>query len=165
MADKFEVLDKFRPYLYNLLNQHPKNRKSVGSSIFSNIWRKILLSLLIFATWIYFVSDGWFCLKQKSDLKIVAQPFSLLLGGFAMKLIYISIVLNGDRVIAIIDFLQTIVEKRKIFFSRKGISVPFKNLLHEIQLLILCIFALFFCFKIFFEIHFLSCVAYSHIQY
>lgn len=128
MADKFKVLDKFRPLLYIVLNR--KNDQNIGSAVkINNVWRKIFLSLFIIGTWIYFVSNGWFCLKQKSDLKIVAQPFSLLLGAFAMKLIYISIVLNGDRIAAIIDFLQRIVENRKRFFARKRVSVSFKKTL------------------------------------
>lgn len=115
VAEKIQVLDRLRPILYILLNHHPKNVKTIGSSI-SRVWRGIFLSLFVLATWIFFVSDGWFCMKQKSDLKTVALPFSLLLGAFAMKLIYISFWLNGDQVISIISLLQKIVENRKKFY-------------------------------------------------
>lgn len=116
MVDKIQVLNKFQPYLHVLLIYHPNdNNKGNFVSYIRGIFEKIALSLLIIATWIFIISATWFSIDEKFKWEVVAQPFSIMLGGLSMKLIYISIISNGKQIKAIIDFLQRLVETRKIF--------------------------------------------------
>lgn len=116
MENKFLVLGEFRPFLHVILNRPPKEIKIQNNKRVVNIesaCKKGVYILLLLSAIVFFVSDAWFCITTKFKLEMVALPISLLLGAVSMHLIYMSIVLNGERFEAIIDSLQEIVEKRK----------------------------------------------------
>lgn len=116
MDNKFQVLGGFRPFLHVILNRPPKeiektNNKRVDT--IKNACKKGAFILLLLSAIIFSVSVGWFCIDEKFELEVIALPVSLFLGDSSLNLIYISIIFNGERVEAIIDFLQEIVEERK----------------------------------------------------
>lgn len=115
MVDKIQVLDKFQPFLYILLIYHPKKVQNNFAHFIQDTFEKIVLTLLIIATWIFIISATWFSIDERFKWEVVAQPFSIMLGGLSMKLIYILMIANGKQIEAIIDFLQRLVEARKLF--------------------------------------------------
>lgn len=118
MDDKIQVLIKFRPFLFILLNFLPQKMKDANKQRFATVryaCQMFGFFVVLFFAIIFFTSDIWFCINEQLKLELVAQPISILLGGISMVLIYISISLNGERVKAIVDFIQRIVEKRKAF--------------------------------------------------
>lgn len=116
MENKFQVLGKFRPFLHLILNRPPEKMKMTNNKhvdMIKSACKKVAFILLLLSAIIFFVSVAWFCIDEKFQLEMIALPISLFLGYVSMNLIYISVVLNGERLEAIIDFLQEIVEKRK----------------------------------------------------
>lgn len=116
MENEFQVLSKFRPFLHIILNHPPEKLKITHNKHLDNIKRickKVAYILLLLSAPIFLVSAIWFCIDAQLQLEVIALPVSLLLGDISMRLICISVVSNGERVEAVIDFLQEIVKKRK----------------------------------------------------
>lgn len=111
MGDKIQVLVKFRPFLYILLNFLPKDTNKQRFGVIHVFGFLVVLFFVI----VFFISDIWYCIDEQFNLELIAQPISILLGGLSMVLIYISFTVNSERVKAIVDFIQRIVEKSKTF--------------------------------------------------
>lgn len=116
MVDKFQVLTKFRPFLNFLLNSLPEQIQITNKYIrfLLNNSQKIVNALFVLGTLIFIVSNAWFCIDEKFKLEVIALPSSLLLGDISMNLINMSIGSNGALVKKVVDFLQEIVDNRKI---------------------------------------------------
>lgn len=116
MVDKFQVLTKFRPFLNFLLNSSPEQIQITNKYIrfLLNNSQKIVNALFVLGTLIFIVSNAWFCIDEKFKLEVIALPSSLLLGDISMNLINMSIGSNGALVKKVVDFLQEIVDNRKI---------------------------------------------------
>lgn len=117
MADdpiKIEVLRLFRPFLRILMIYHPKHYSTASPRhIFHIIWQILAFSLLLIGNCFFTIADAWFCINQGFNLNIIAQPLSLWLATVQMQATYVAIMPKSERFKDVVDFLQSVVEKRE----------------------------------------------------
>lgn len=120
---KIQVLHQFRPFVHILMIFHPKHFQAANHRHrLRSICHMIGLSLLLIDDCLFLIADAWFCINQQFKLNIIAQPLSFWLATLQMQITYIAIVPKSERFLNIIDFLQAVVDKRKLDFVSTCIS-------------------------------------------
>lgn len=112
---KIKVLRVFRPFLRILMVYHPKYYSTASPChIFRRICQIIAFSLLLIGNCFFTVGDAWFCINQQFNLVIIAQPLSFWLATVQAQATYVAIIPISERFKNVVDFLQTVIEKREL---------------------------------------------------
>lgn len=106
------VLKSFRPFcrvftIYNLENFQNTNLKLL---VYNYCQCITLLGVLLW----YFLSGFCYCVDAKFNMKIVAHSMSLLIGAFQIVCIHVSLSVKNRKIAEALEFLQRIVQNRKI---------------------------------------------------
>lgn len=106
-----QVLKAYRPFfriltIYNAEKFQILNWKECVPVV----CKAVILPVLLI--WCH-LSAFWYCVDQKFNLHVIAQPLSLLLGAIQMTCIYVALSMMNRKTEQTIDLLQEIIGKRE----------------------------------------------------
>lgn len=114
---KINIPPAYRPFLVILTVHKIRNFRSNDRRI---LWRNIgravgVTILLTIFVCLYLPYELSVCVRQHFNLNVISQPLSFSIGSSQVLIVYLILLLKGEKIIETIDHINQIIKKRKVF--------------------------------------------------